>query len=89
MRIMRRSGAERAEQRDVLGSVAEVIFTPNDVGDPHFQIINHVDEVENRLPVRTHNDKIRVERFAVGQFARDAANHEVGNCNRARESSGI
>ena len=65
MGVVRRSGVERPEQRDVLGSVAEVIFTPNDVSDAHFQIINHVDEVENGLPVRTHKDKIRVERFAA------------------------
>ena len=56
-----------------------MVFAAYDVGDFHFQIIHDVDEVEHRLAVGADNDEIRVQPFAVGQFAGDIANDQVGN----------
>ncbi len=82
MRVLGRLDAKRAEQRDVLGGVAQVILPANDVRDAHLQVIHHVDQVEHRLPVRAHDDEVRVSLLAVGQLAPHVADHQIGNQDR-------
>ena len=48
---MRRLHAERLEQRDVLGGVAQMVLAADDVGDVHLQIVNHIHEMKHRLAV--------------------------------------
>ena len=61
VRVLRRLDAERAEQRDVLGGVAQVILAANDVRDAHLQIVHDVDEVEHGLAVGAHDDEVGVQ----------------------------
>ena len=79
VRVMRRRHAERLEQRDVLGGVAQVVLAANDVRDVHFQIVNDIDEMEHRLAVGAHDDEIGVGLLAVGEFAQHITDDEVGN----------
>ena len=39
---LRRLDAEGAEQRDVLGGVAQMVLAANHVRDVHLQVIDHV-----------------------------------------------
>ena len=64
--ILGRLDAECLEQRDVLGGVGQMIFTPDHVCDVHFQVIHHVHKMKYRLPVRTHDNEIRLHLFAIG-----------------------
>ena len=45
--VLRRLDSERAEERDVLGRVRQMILAADDVRDAHLQIINHVYEVKH------------------------------------------
>ena len=82
MRILGRLHAERAEERDMLGGVAQMIFTANDVRDAHLQIVHDVDEVEHRLTVAPDEHPIGINFLAVGERPQHIANDEVGNENR-------
>ena len=79
---MRRRHAERAEERDVLGGVAQVVLAANDVRDAHFQIVHDVDEMKHRLAVAADDDEIGIGLLAVGELAQHVADDEVGNENR-------
>ena len=79
---MRRWYAERLEQCDVLGGVAQVVLAANDVRDAHLQVVHDVDEMEHGLTVGAHDDKVGIGFFAVGEFAEYIADDEVGNENR-------
>ena len=52
MRELRRLGAEGPVELDVLWCVGEVIFAPDDMRDPHLQIVNNVHKVKNPRAVR-------------------------------------
>ena len=82
VRIARRFDAEPAKQRDVLGRVAQVIFAADHVRDAHLQIVRHIDEMKHRLAVGPHDDEIRIQFLAVGQFARHVADDQIGNDHR-------
>jgi len=45
----------------------------------HFEVVHHVDEMKHRLPVRAHDDEIRVRLLAVGQLASHIADDQVRN----------
>ena len=78
MGILGRLDAEGAEQRDVLGGVAQVIFSPRMTCVTSFPGIHYVDEVEHRLPIGAHDDEVRVHLLAVGQFARTSPTTRSG-----------
>ncbi len=87
VRVMRRLDAERLEERDVLGGVAQMVFAADDVGDVHFQIVNDVDEMEHGLAVRALDDEVGIGLLAVGQFADDIADDEVVDGDWLRAAS--
>ena len=58
--------AEGTEQGQMLGGVAQVVLAADDMGDVHLQIVHHINQMKHRLPVRAHNDEIRVQLFTVG-----------------------
>ena len=61
---MREDGArraERAEERDVLRGVREVVDAAHDVRDPHRDVVDADREVVERVAVRAHEDEV-VER---------------------------
>ena len=87
MGVARRLDAEGAEERDVLGGVGKMILAADDVGDFHFQVVDHVDEMKHRLAVGADDDEIRVLLLAVGQFARDIADDQIGNDDGLRGPS--
>ena len=47
MRVAGRRRAQRAENLDVLRRVGEMIFAADHVRDLHFEIVDHVYEMEN------------------------------------------
>src|SRR5215472_18093032 len=47
VRVVRRRCAQRANELDVLWSIREMIFATDYVGDFHFKIVDHVDEMKN------------------------------------------
>ena len=51
VRVVRGLDREGFEQGDVLGCVGQVILTPDDMGDAHFEVVYHVDQVEDRVAV--------------------------------------
>ena len=46
------------EKFTVLGRVGEVVLPSNDVGNSHGDIVYHVDQVKDRFPVGTDEDKV-------------------------------
>ena len=74
--------AKRAEQRNVLGGVAEVIFATDDMRDAHLEIVNHVDEMKHGFTVAADDDKVGVGFLAVGKLAQHVAHDQVGNEDR-------
>ena len=54
-----------------------MILPPDDVGDPHLQIIYHVHQMKHRLTVGSNNDKIRINRLAIGQFPPHVAHDQI------------
>ena len=79
MRVVRGLDREGFEQGDVLGCVGQVVLTPDDMGDAHFEVVYHVDQVEDRVAVAANQDPVRVGLFAVGQWAQHIADDEVGD----------
>ena len=59
-----------------------MVLAADDVRDVHLQIVHDVGQMKHRLAVRTQNDKIRVCLLAVGQFADDFADDQIGNGDR-------
>ena len=60
-----------------LAVLLEMIFAANDVRGVHLQIVNDVHEMEHgALAVRTQDDKVGINFFAVGEFADDIADDE-------------
>ena len=55
----RGSDAEGLKQLDVLGRVHDVVFPADDVGHLHFNVVHHVDEVENVGAVRAADGHVR------------------------------
>ena len=76
--VGRQRRAEGAEELDVLRGVGEVVLAADDVGDAHRDVVDHVDEVEDRLAVGAEEDEVAVLR------ALDAAAHEVVDHHRGR-----
>lgn len=72
-----RFGLEGAEEGDVFGCVAEVVFAADDVSDLHFEVVDDVNEVEDGLAVGANDDEVGVGGLAVGEFAADLADHGV------------
>ena len=69
--------SQRAEESDVFRGVAQMILAANDVGDVHFQIIDHIHKMKYRLAVRPDDDKVGIALFAIGQLAFNVADHEI------------
>ena len=82
MSVFGRLNAKRAKQSDMFCSVAQVIFSSNDMRDVHLEIVHHVNKMKHRLAIRTDDDEIRVELLAVGELASDVANDQVRNDDR-------
>ena len=80
--VVRRFDAECFEQRDVLGSVAQVVLAANDVRYAHLEIVHYVDEVEHGLAIRAHDDEVGIKLLAVGELAQHVADDKVGNEDR-------
>src|SRR5207247_8167605 len=74
-----RLDTQRAEKRYVLGRVTQMVLAANHVSDAHLEVVNDVHQMEYRLAVGPDDHKIRIDLLAVGQFARDTANDQVGN----------
>ena len=77
-----RFDAEGAEERNVLGGVAQMILAADDVGHAHFEVVHHVDEVEHGLAVAPPEDPVGVLFLPVGERPDDVADDEVGNRDR-------
>ena len=58
VRELRHLGAERAEERDVLGRVGEVVVAPEDVRDAHVDVVHADGEVVERVAVGAHEDEV-------------------------------
>ena len=80
--IARGGRFESAKERHVLRGIGEVVFTANHMSHLHLEIVHDVAEMENGLAVRANDDKIRIEPFPVGQFARHISDHQVRNDHR-------
>ena len=72
-----RLDAERAKEGDVFRGVREMVLAANDVRDLHFQIVNDIDEVENRVAVAADDDEIGIGDFPVAERARDGAGNQI------------
>lgn len=81
VRILRRFHSEGLEQGDVLGGVGQMVLTPDHVGDAHFQVVHHVDQVEDRVAVAAHQNPIGIGLFAIGQGAQHITDDEIRNGN--------
>src|SRR6185295_2434838 len=65
VRVLRGRDAKGFEEREMLRSVGEVIFAADNMGDAHFEIIDNVHKMEDRLAIGTEDDEIRVKPFAI------------------------
>src|ERR1044071_3049164 len=63
----------------MLGRVAQVIFAPDHMRDSHFKIIDHVNQMKHRLPVRAHEHEVRILRLAVRRLTGNISHDEIGN----------
>ena len=66
--------AQRLEQQDVLGRVADVVLAADHVADPHRHVVHHHGEVVERVAVAADDDEVAAE---VGGVDLDAVAHEV------------
>ena len=82
MCVGRRSDTKRTEERDMLGGVREMILAADDVRDFHFQVVYHIDEMEDRLAVAADDHEIRVVDFPVAQRAGDGSGNQIRNGDR-------
>ena len=56
----RRLDSEGFVELDVLRCVGQMVFAADDIGDLHFDIVDHIDEVENPRPVRAAHGHVGV-----------------------------
>ena len=70
----RHAVAERLEQQDVLGRVADVVLAADDVADAHRRIVDDDREVVERRPVAAHDDEVPAE---VGRIDLDPVADQV------------
>src|ERR1700736_529508 len=80
MRVMRRRYAEGAKNLDVLRRVGKMILAPNDMGDLHFDVVDHVNEMKDPGAVRPANRHVRM-RAGVGKIEIDLAADEIVDHN--------
>ena len=66
--------AQRLEQEDVLGRVAQVILAPDDMADPHRRVVDHDGEVVQRRAVAADDHEVAAE---VGHVDLDPAADQV------------
>ena len=67
--VLRRFDAEGLEELEVLRGVGEVVFAADHVRDPHLDVVDDVDEVEDRFAVGAEDDEVAV--FDAGDLAAD------------------
>src|ERR1035437_5914728 len=79
VRILGRLDAEGAEEGDVLGGVAQMIFAANDVRDAHFEIVHDVDKMKHGLAVGADDDEVGINFLAVGERPQHVADDKVGD----------
>ena len=67
--VFRRFDAESLEELEVLRGVGEVVLAADHVGDPHLDVVDDVDEVEDRFAVGAEDHEVAV--FDAGDLAAD------------------
>ena len=81
MGVLRRVSAERLDELEVLGRVHQVVFAADHVRDVHFQVVHHIDEMEDITSIGAFDDHVgRVRKVAVidGHFTADEVVHGDG-----------
>ena len=76
VREARRLRAQRAVKLDVLRRIRKVILAPDDVGDFHLEVVDHVDEMKNPRAVRPADRHVGV-RFGIRQVKIDLSADDV------------
>ena len=71
MRVLRDGGPQRLEERDVAVRVLHVVVAPDDVRDPHRDVVHDVGQVEDGLAVRAHDDEVLHVLRLLAQVALD------------------
>ena len=69
MGVLRRFDAEGLEELEVLRGVGEVVFAADHVGDLHLDVVDDVDEVEDRFAVGAEDHEVAV--LDAGDLAAD------------------
>ena len=64
--ILGRFHSERAKESEMFGGVGQVILPADHMGDVHFQVVDHIHKMEDRLAIRANQHKVRVEPLTVG-----------------------
>ena len=59
-----------------------MIFTTNHVCDAHLDVVHHVNQMKHRLAVRTHDHKVGLFLFAIGQFPHHIATDHIRDGHR-------
>ncbi len=68
---LRLAVAERPDQRNVLGRVAQMVLAADDVGDRHGLVVDHHHEVVERHPVAAHDHEVAEQRVVELDLAAD------------------
>ena len=69
MGVFRGLYAEGLKDFEVLGSIGKMVFTTDHVSDFHFDIVDHIDEVEDWFAIGAEENKVTI----LGAF--DATTH--------------
>ena len=75
MRVFRRRRAERLEQFEVFGRVHDVVLTADDMADSHFDVIDHIREMEDVASIGAPEGHVRFLTSVEGDVAADAVVH--------------
>ena len=75
------SAPKRAVELDVLRRIRKVIFAPDDVGDFHLEVVDHVDEMKNPRAIGPPDRHVRVclgiRQVKIDLSADDIIDHDM------------
>ena len=68
----------------MLVGVGQMILTPDHMGDSHLEIVDHIHEVENRAPIFSPDDQIRLHGPIKGHLTTDHVLHHAWGLGHAK-----